>query len=385
MVVKMNFSKMEKFLDWLVTWRIPGVDCIVIKDGETVFRHMAGYADIEAGREMRGDEIYNMWSCSKPITCAAAMTLYERGDFLLTDPLERYMPEFSEMKIRIKQEDGTSVLVPAKKKILVRDLFSMSAGFDYDIESEPIKAVKKATDGRCPTVETVKAIAKCPLYFEPGTHWLYSLCHDILAGFVEVVSGERFSDYVKHAIFEPLGMTDSTFAAPEQRLLDRMSRQYSFNFDTNKAIPTDNSVTHRLGTEYESGGAGLICSLEDYAKFAYAMANGGVGANGARILSRRTIDLMRTNIMNEDQMKDVNWEQLAGYGYGLGVRTMVSPGAGGSNGPVGEFGWAGAAGSYVMIDPENRLALVYGEHMLNSMETYITPRLRNMLYAALED
>ncbi len=379
----MDFSNLKAFLDYLVTWRIPGVDCIVIKDGETVFRHSAGFADIEKGEKMKGDETYNMWSSSKPITCAAALTLYEKGKFILSDPIDQYLPEFSDMKVKIIDECGRSSLVPAKNKISVRDLFSMTAGFEYTMDGEIIESVKRDTNGLCPTREVVRAMAGLPLIFEPGSHWNYSVCHEILAGLVEVISGERFSDYVKRVIFDPLEMRDSTFAYPEDRLTARMARQYQYNLEKEIAVPTNNSVSHRLGKDYESGGAGMIGTLADYAKFCYALSNGGVGLNGAKILSRRTIDLMRTNVLTEEQMKDVNWPQLVGYGYGLGVRTMVSVADGGSNGPVGEFGWAGAAGTYALIDPDNRLTLVYGQHLLENQEDFISPRLRNILYSSI--
>lgn len=378
----MDASRLDALLDRLTEWRIPGNDCIIIKDGKTVYRHISGFAEIETGRRMRGDETYNMWSTSKPVTAAAVLTLLERGDILLTDPVSEYLPEYSDVKLLIKTDSGKELVTP-KTKINIRHLLSMSAGFSYNMELDSIKRVREETGGRCPTREIVRAMAESPLEFEPGEHWLYSICHDILGGLVEAVTGERYSDYVRKTIFEPLGMNDSTFALPEQRLIDRMARQYSYSYDRGCAVPTDNSVSHRLGSEYESGGAGLVSTVDDYAKFAYMLANGGTGMNGERILSPRTVELMRTNAMSEQQMRDVNWPQLAGYGYGLGVRTMVSPSRGGSIGPVGEFGWAGAAGTWTMIDPDSHLAVFYAEHMLESQEEYITPRLRNVIYASL--
>ena len=335
----MDASRLDALLDRLTEWRIPGNDCIIIKDGKTVYRHISGFAEIETGRRMRGDETYNMWSTSKPVTAAAVLTLLERGDILLTDPVSEYLPEYSDVKLLIKTDSGKELVTP-KTKINIRHLLSMSAGFSYNMELDSIKRVREETGGRCPTREIVRAMAESPLEFEPGEHWLYSICHDILGGLVEAVTGERYSDYVRKTIFEPLGMNDSTFALPEQRLIDRMARQYSYSYDRGCAVPTDNSVSHRLGSEYESGGAGLVSTVDD-------------------------------------------WPQLAGYGYGLGVRTMVSPSRGGSIGPVGEFGWAGAAGTWTMIDPDSHLAVFYAEHLLESQEEYITPRLRNVIYASL--
>lgn len=380
----MDFKKLDELLDRLVAWRMPGNACIVIKDGKIVHRYASGFADIEAGKKMTGDETYNMWSCSKPITCAAALTLYEKGLFLLDDPIERYIPEFANPMVKSKDEDGKDILVPAKNKIKVRDLFSMSSGYNYDINQAAIKAIREKTGGRCPTADVIREIAKWPLVDEPGTAWNYGLSHDILAYLVEVVSGMRFNDYVKKAIFEPLGMEDSTYSNPTADLIERMARQYTYDADKDRLIPSDNSVSFVFGSHYDSGGAGLISTVLDYGKFAYAMANGGVGLNGGRILSAGTIDLMRSNMMKGKIMKYFDWMHLYGYSYGLGVRTMVDLADAGSNGSVGEFGWAGAAGAHVLIDPDRNLAAFYCQHMLNSAEEFFAPRFRNVVYSCID-
>ncbi len=383
----MDFTRLDAFLDKLTAWRIPGNDCIIMKDGEVIYRHMSGFADREAGRLTEGNETYNMWSTSKPITCAAAMTLYEKGAFLMTDPLSDYLPEYADVTVEEKCDDGTTRLVKPKRKITISDIMSMTAGFDYTMDSDAIKAVKSATGGRCPTRDIVRAMATHPLQAHPGSRWIYSICYDILGGLVEVVSGKRFSEYVKEVIFDPLEMNDSTFeTVPPERLRARMSRQYFYNYDRDCAVPTDNSCAHKLGTEYESGGAGLTSTVEDYIKFAYAMANGGVGVNGNRILAASTVDLIRANALSEAQVREVDRVMhLTGYGYGYGVRTLIDPALAGTGAPVGEFGWAGAAGTWVMIDPSKKLALFYAEHLLESQESYFAPRLRNITYSCLED
>ena len=137
------------------------------------------------------------------------------------------------------------------------------------------------------------------------------------------------------------------------------------------------------GEEYDSGGAGIITTVSDYVKLAQALANNGVGLTGERILSANTIDLMRTNTLDENQIKTFDWKQLSGYGYGLGVRTMIDRAQGGSIGNIGEFGWGGAAGASVYIDPAVKLAAVYAKHTLNPREEYYQPRVRNVLYACL--
>ncbi len=380
----MNVSELTRFLDSLPERGIPGVDMTVHIGGREVFRHAAGYADRESKRPVAPGTLYNLYSVSKVITCAAALQLFEKGLFLLTDPLDDYLPEFGHMMVRCKKGDGTEDICPATRKITIQDLFTMSAGLTYNLGSTAIRDAIAATDGRGPTREIVRAIAKDPLAFEPGSHWNYSLCHDVLGGLIEVVSGQAFGAYLRGHVFAPAAMADTGFRLPEGKQ-SRLAAQYRFNDATRTAARIPPSNPYAVASEYESGGAGLISSLEDYIKFADALANDGVAATGERILSRAAIDLMRGNCLDAARLTDFNWPQMAGYGYGLGVRTMMDRARGGSLGPVGEFGWGGAAGAYVLIDPQNRIAVYYAQHMLNNQEPYVHPRLRNLVYAGLKD
>ena len=374
----MNFKMLDEFLDSLIPFGIPGVDMIVMQDHKPIYRHSAGWRDREAGLPVRGDELYFMYSCSKVITVTAGMQLFEKGRFLLDTPVSEFIPEFGNMMV--ETADGS--LKKAEKPILMRHLFSMTGGLNYDRNTDAIKAVAERTQGHCPTVDVAKAIAQTPLSFEPGEHWQYSLCHDVLAAVVEVISGMRFRDYVKKNIFDPLGMTRSRYhMIPGTE--SEYAAQYRYDDARHTADPIGLNADYVLGDEYDSGGAGVISCVDDYAKFVDAMACGGIGATGAQILGRPAIDLMRMNQLGEVQMRDFNWSQMTGYGYGLGVRTVVDKAKGGVLSPIGEFGWGGAAGAYVMIDPENRLSAFYAQHMLNNKEPYVHPRLRNILYSCM--
>lgn len=372
---------METFLDNITKWRIPGADCIVYHKNKQVFRHTAGYADIKSKRPVTADNIYCLYSATKVITCAAALQLFEKGKFLMTDPVWEYLPELKEMYIQKTDEKGRAELIKAVNSISIRDLFTMSAGFTYNMDTPAIRAVKEKTGNRCPAREIIKAIASDPLLFEPGTHWNYSWCHDVLGVLIEVISGRKLSEYLNENIFEPLEMSDTGFCLPEDKK-SRMATQYRFDDEKNIAeeIPSDNAFV----SEFESGGGGLISSVDDYIKFANALCNKGRSQKGEQILSGCTIDLMRTNQLDETSLKDFNWIQMRGYGYGLGVRTMIDPAKGGSLGPVGEFGWGGAAGSYAMIDPDSELAVFYAQHLLNNQEPYVHPRIRNIVYKCLD-
>lgn len=393
----MDFANLKNFMDHLTRFHVPGNAIAVYLDGKKVFSYASGYADLENQIPMTGDKYLNIYSCSKVTTVTAALQLLERGMFLATDPLYEYIPEYREMYI--KQENGA--LVRATKPITVGDLFTMTAGLTYDTDTQAIEKARKLTGGKMDTATVARCLAEDPISFEPGAHWQYSLCHDVLAGLVSIVTGRKFRDYVRENLFEPLGMDHSHYHLTPEIESD-MAQQYLFVPGQSRAEDIDlvsaqqkrvMSTGHfdnvgkpnfgALGEEYDSGGAGVITTVEDYAKLTAALANFGMGVTGERILSQGTVELMRTNALNEIQLKDLNWPQLAGYGYGYGVRTLLDKARAGSTGSIGEFGWGGAAGATVLVDPALNLGVFYAHHMLNPKEEYYQPRLRNVLYSCL--
>ena len=377
----MNFENLIRFLDSLPEMGIPGVDMVIYQRHKPIFRYGAGFRDRENRLPIEGDETYFAYSCTKPLTAVCALQLLEKGCFLLSDPLKDYMPEFGDMTVAETDAQGNVRVRPAKREIRIRDLFTMSAGFNYSLQTPELRKAMEQSGGLAPTRGTLSALSRQPLDFDPGERWQYSLCLDVLAALVEVVSGMRFETYMAKNLFEPLGMTMSSLhPTPAQQ--KKMAAQYRRD-EKNNVLRIDSACAHVLGPQYDSGGAGLVTCVNDYIRFADALACGGVGATGERILTRPTIDLMRENCLNPAQMKDFNWRQLAGYGYGLGVRTLIDRTQGALS-PIGEFGWGGAAGAYVMIDCDRELSAYFAEHMLNSYEPYVHPRLRNLIYACLE-
>ncbi|MBQ4527450.1 MAG: beta-lactamase family protein [Clostridia bacterium] len=357
------FENTKKFCDSFLTLGVPGVDLAVYKDGECILRYMNGYSDLENKVKMSGKERYNIYSCSKIITCTAALQLLEKGLYSLEDKLSDYMSEFEEMTV--KTEDGVK---KCEKPILIKHLFEMTAGFSYDCNSPEMKKAFEETDGRCPTRETMKYLAKDPLDFEPGDRWNYSLCHDVLAALVEVLSGEKFEDYVKKNIFDALGMNDTTFMLPDSEI-GTIVPQYAFK--DGKATDIGKPIfNYKVGSEYASGGAGGISTVDDYMKFLE-------GLRTYKLIKKETLELMMTDRLTEHQ-KRTYWTSRT-HGYGLGVRC-----------PKGDdiyidFGWGGAAGAFAAVDIKNGISIYFGSHILASPAQGIRSMLYRFVRAELFD
>lgn len=376
-----DFSHLTAYLDSLSRrFGIPGCDCAVAIDGHVVYRHSAGFRDEEAEIPVSRQDTYWIYSATKLFTCTAAMRLMEQGKLRLDDPVSRYLPEFGTLTHRTA--NGT--ILPVKEILTIRHLMSMTGGLDYDLARPALQ--RKLAEGAMSTREIVAALAEDPLKFEPGTHYLYSLCHDVLGAVIEVVSGMGLCDYIHNNIIAPLGMVDTTFHPTEEQL-SRMATQY---------IHLDEKGTHRsmgqhnrfrLSPEYDSGGAGLLSTVDDYIRLAAALSLGGVSADGVRILSEESVARMSAPALGPVQRQEFCSLRpaLLPYSYGLGVRTLVDdPGTGA---PTGEFGWDGAAGAYALVDTTNRVALFYAQQVCNSYITYqyLHPGLRDALYKCLED
>ncbi len=381
----MDFSKLRDFMDFLCGWRIPGNACVVYYKRRPVFQYAAGYANLETGEKMHSDVLMYMYSATKPVTCAAALTLWEQGKFILNDPVKKYLPEWADVQVRDTDADGNACLRAPARDVTVQDLFTMQSGLDYNYHAPALTAAREKYAPQCPTREMVRAIAAEPLLFDPGTRWCYGFSHDILAALVEVIAEESFCSYVKRTIFDVIGMDQTTFGADAHRR-SQMATLYNYS-DEKNAIQKDATQNNDFifGSAYDSGGAGIVSTVSDMAKFADVMCGRGLVRGDVRILAPRTVDLMRRNHLQTipASLSGFAGNALIGYGYGLGVRTLVDPAAAGAPSPVGEFGWTGAAGAYVVMDPENELAMFYAHHMTNNQEDFTAPRLRNILYSCL--
>lgn len=370
----MDFTPLKECLDRIVSYyKSPGVDCMVYKNHQKLFRYYTGLADIENNIPMKGNELYLIFSMTKMVTCVSALRLMEQGLFSLDDKLSDYIPEFENMKL----ETGD-----CKKPILIRHLFSMSAGFDYNISAPYIERTIKM--GKTSTLDIVKSLSETPLLFEPGTNYKYSLCHDILGGLIEVITGKKLSVYMKENIFEPLKMKETFFGLTKDKdKLSRMPARYRYN---ENRIPVRQELfcPYNLTEEYESGGAGLCSTVCDYAPFLDALASGGVTKDGYRLLKEETVNLIKTNQLCDEGLKSFQTTvKTKGYGYGLGVRTHINSKESGSLSPLYEFGWDGAAGGFSLVDTENKLSLTFFQQ-IHLWDHNIQNEIRNALYLSLK-
>lgn len=389
---------LKELLQSFLSFGPAGCGISICKNGKEVYSNCEGYADLELKRKMKSNDIIRLFSNTKVFTNTLALILYEKGKFLLSDPISDYLPEFSNSVVGFFTNNGTFSTRPAHSPIRIMDLMSMSSGLTYGTKmaggenSQTNIQIQHEIDtleatGSYSVRAFSQAIATVPLLFDPGTQWHYGYSHDVLGALIEVLADMSFGDYMKKAILDPLGLADTSFFISDEKKL-RLARQYHAPDSTgNRKISEELDNSYDQLHKFESGGGGLLSTMDDFSRFAAMLSMGGT-IDGVRVLSKNTIDLMRTNHLKAQQLttfysaQENGWEFARGYGYGLGVRTMVDPVRAGSNGSLGEFGWSGAAGTWLMADPLLALSAVYIQQVLpNPFESYCHPRLRNMVYA----
>ena len=365
----MNFEKVQKLMDDSLKFNsVPCSDIFVTYKGKEVFRYYNGTSDDDRKVPLKGDELYFLYSATKVITCTAMMQLWEKGLFDLEDEVAKYIPEYADLWV--KTLNGA---VKSKTPLRIKHLFTMTSGIDYNLERGGIRQLKEKNLSAS-TLEVVKDFVQEPLEFEPGSHYLYSLSHDVLGAILEVLTGMSLGEYLQKNIFDVCGMTRTGFELNDG-IRVQMCSQYRMDEETGIVHLMDKENEFILTPNYQSGGAGLISCVEDYGRFVTELANGN------RLLKKETIDLMRRNHLGEQARKEFAGMK-PGYTYGLGVRTNRK----GIFSAVGEYGWDGAAGAYALIDPDNHIAVFYATH-IRSHGTYLYeklhPQLRDAVYEAI--
>lgn len=380
-------TKMQRYVD---ENKLAGISTLIARRGKVVHFETFGMANIEAGQPMAEDTIFRIYSMTKPITSVAALMLLEESHFRLSDPVADYLPEFKAVKVLDKSDDNGVRLADPVRPMTIRDLFTHTAGLSYGFEEgfyvDQLYAqqVWQPADNN-PTLtlaEWVGAIARMPLAYQPGTRYRYSVATDVLGYLVQVVSGMPFADFLQERIFAPLGMVDTFFTVPPEKL-SRFATNYGPKTGGGlEVIDAPHNSRYTRPTQRPSGGGGLLSTSGDYLRFTQMLLNGGE-LDGVRLLGRKTVELMTTNNLPDGVYVDNN--PAAGLGFGLGVSVLLDLGKGQTLGSVGNYGWGGAANTNFWIDPKEELI---GILMLQFMpsDTYpVIPDFRILAYQALVD
>ncbi len=390
----MDFTKLKEFMDFMAAEHTVGNTVCIYKDSKKIFEYCSGYNDYENKTPLKGDEMFYIYSCSKVATVTAMLQLVEKGIVSLSDEVAKYIPEFETMYI--KDDNGSEG--KATTPITIEHLFTMTSGLTYNFREKAFEKARTLTNGHFDTLTTIKCLADAELWYNPGDDWKYSLAHDVLGAVIEVATGKKFGEYMQENIFGPLEI-EAGYSVDKYK--DRLAELYQFvplsgkienlveaqrrNDSIEGTFINENKQNSLIyGDRYESGGAGIITTVSDYVKLASALANEGVGPNGARILKSETIKMMCENHFPYEDLAQYGWSHLAGYGYGLGVRIHLNPEKSGSLSNVGEFGWCGAAGAALIADPEAKLGVFYAQHVINPRENFYFPRLKNAIYECLK-
>ncbi|GGN96368.1 serine hydrolase domain-containing protein [Saccharibacillus kuerlensis] len=369
---------------------IAGANMMIIKDGEEIFYHEDGYADIEAGLPIAQDSIFRLYSMTKPITATAVMMLLERGKIDLFDPVSQYIPGF---RSQLLEKNGQ--LIPPGREANIHDLMNMTSGLVYggeDMAGRHTDALFRELNDRLhsdtpmSTLEFANRLGEGPLTFEPGSNWNYGTSADVLGAIIETVSGMRYGEFLWKEIFEPLGMRDTGFWLTEEQQ-ERLVKVYQSDSKGDLQPYTDShlGVMHRMDREpaFESGGAGLASTIVDAAKFTTMLMNEG-SLDNTRLLNPKTVQKLVSPGLTDWQQKGLDgWHTLAGHSYGSQMRILTDPGKAGLIGSVGEYGWDGWLGAYFTNSPVDRLTFLFMVQRRDAGTLPITRKLRNIVFSCL--
>ncbi|WP_284242059.1 serine hydrolase domain-containing protein [Paenibacillus glycanilyticus] len=373
----------------VVNNEVAGANFMVIKNGEEVFYHEDGLADRESGRRISRDTIFRLYSMTKPVTATAVMILVERGEIDLFDSVSQYLPGFKNQKF---ERDGE--LVPVEREMNIHDLLDMTCGLVYGgshAAGQATEALFREIGARLlgdeplGTVDAMNRLGEGPLAFQPGTSWAYGTSADVLGAVVEVVSGMRFGEFLQKEMFGPLGMLDTGFWLPEEKRA-RLVNSYATETD-GMSLFTGNhlGIIHQMDRNpaFESGGAGLVSTIDDAAKFTTMLLNKG-SLNGVQILRPRTVEYLTSGTLNaRQQLAFENWHTLAGHSYGNLMRVMVDTTTAGILASPGEYGWDGWLGVYFANFPAEDLTILVMIQKKDAGTIPLTRKLRNIVLSTL--
>ncbi|HSC15231.1 MAG TPA: serine hydrolase domain-containing protein [Gammaproteobacteria bacterium] len=363
--------------------RLSGMVVAVARHGEVIQRNY-GYMDLESREPMRPDAMFRLYSMTKPIASVALLTLYEHGLFQLTDPLDKYIPQFADLKVYAgKDENGRPILEAPKRKPTIQDAFRHTLGLSGGLGNSDVDTLYRAAGLGMFELDSLRQeidrLATVPLRYSPGDQWVYGLGHDVQAYLVEHFSGMPYADYVRAAILEPLGMRQTAFGVPPA-----MKRHFVtvYNRGTDGKLVPDTADRYARFTDHAFGTLSLSGSAPDYLRFARMLLNGGE-LDGARILGRKTVELMAQNHLPPN-IPSIAANGPAATGYGLGVSVTLDAAALGRLGSVDTFGWGGAASTTFSVDPAEDMAIVIMGQVMPS-DGDLLQKVETLVYQALID
>jgi CubicO group peptidase (beta-lactamase class C family) len=386
----------------------------VARKGEIVHFEANGKRDIERDLPMEIDTIHRIYSQSKPVTGVALMMLFEEGKFLMTDPVAKYLPEFSDMQVCVGEENGKMKTEAATSPITIQQLASHTSGLSYSFIPGPVGAMYIAEEaerglGNIPSAggmlfpegtkppfsnlrEWTKALAELPLVAQPGTVWNYSVGMDVMGALIEELAGMTFGDFLQKRIFGPLGMEDTGFMVPEEKL-NRFSANYSPVPDNMMLTDDPEKSGYRTPPQLESGGGGLVSTVGDYLKFAQMLLNKGE-YEGKRFLGKKTVKFMTANHMGSVNANEGltslfnmlgNGYQVQGMGFGVTGSVVVNPALTGLPVSKGAFSWGGAASTHFWIDNKEDLIGIVHTQLLPDGTYPVRELMQLATYQAIID
>ena len=369
--------------------QLSGGVALVLRKGKAAYFHAFGHRDVTTQDQMKKDDIFRIASQSKALISVGIMILQERGQLLIQDPVDKYIPAFNQTTVaEVSPKDGYDI-VDSRRKITLRDLLTHTAGISYGWGPAKDKWEEAKIQGWYfafrdePILETVKRIARLPMDAHPGEKFVYGYNTDILGAVIEVVSGQPLDEFLKYEIIKPLKMVDTHFYLPQKKS-ERLATVYSSTENGIKKAPDPGMATgqgHYIDGPRKSfsGGAGLLSTAEDYATFLQMMLNRGEMGQ-TRILSRKSVELMTV-----DHISKIDFPWNNGVGFGLGFSILKDVGSRGTPGTVGEYGWGGAYHSTYWVDPVEELVVVYFTQLIPANEMNDHAKLRTLVYQAIID
>jgi CubicO group peptidase (beta-lactamase class C family) len=361
--------------------RFPGAVSLIARRGQLAWFNVQGKLDPQGDKPVTADAIFRIYSMTKPIVSVAIMMLFEEGKLLLAEPLEKYIPEFAKPRVAVETDAGLEY-VQASRSIMIHDLLRHTSGLSYDFVATPGAVQKLYVEAGLrrrnrTNEEFCKTLAPMPLYRQPGTSWDYSFSTDVLGRLVEILSGKPLREVLMEKILLPLGMTDTDFFVPPEKH-GRIAEPFAKDPHTGEPSAL---FEPRKVPEFQSGGGGLLSTAQDYARFLQMLLNGGTLA-GARILGRKTVELMTSNHLAPNVA--IGSDLLPpGYGFGLGFAVRTEPGLNSGPGSVGQYFWGGIAGTTFFIDPREEL-FALSLIQAPAQREYYRMLFRNLVYATLD-